>query len=268
MPNLRQMLPLHSPPWQTFVPSLHSVSLSFLFTGFGHLEKVIMESNENITHRWQSINFSVADPGCLTQKIVSKLSEISGMFIPDPDLDFLTIPDPGTQKSKRHRIRNTDKSPRPFGSPQLFSYRLQEFVLLSYLILVPEILWYVPGFLSFFYEHILIADSAFWPAVFCFIQIFITCVFFYREVTWRLLRKRTRDGTHLLWSGLSRRPVYHTVAPFTYVLQKIYTLLFYIYCMCPKRSRGVFYQYGTYLDTMLLISFKVPVIGRIYGASC
>ena len=39
MPNLRQMLPLHSPAWHTFVPSLHSVSLSFLFTGFGHLNK-------------------------------------------------------------------------------------------------------------------------------------------------------------------------------------------------------------------------------------
>jgi hypothetical protein len=61
---------------------------------------------------------SVADPGCLsriqdqrdsetgsasknlkiflTPTIVSKLSEMgSGMFIPDPDLDFLLIPDPG-----------------------------------------------------------------------------------------------------------------------------------------------------------------------------
>ncbi len=33
------------------------------------------------------------------QKIISKLSEIwSGMFIPDPDLDFLPIPDPGHTK--------------------------------------------------------------------------------------------------------------------------------------------------------------------------
>ncbi len=33
-------------------------------------------------------------------KIVSKLSEIwSGMFIPDPDLDFLPIPDPGVKKA-------------------------------------------------------------------------------------------------------------------------------------------------------------------------
>jgi hypothetical protein len=32
----------------------------------------------------------------LTQKIVSKLS---GMFIPDPDLDFLPIPDPGIKEA-------------------------------------------------------------------------------------------------------------------------------------------------------------------------
>ncbi len=36
----------------------------------------------------------------LTQKIVSKLSEIwSRMIIPDPDLDFLHIPDPGVKKA-------------------------------------------------------------------------------------------------------------------------------------------------------------------------
>ncbi len=36
----------------------------------------------------------------LTHKIVSKLSEIlSRMFIPDPDLDFLPISDPGVKKS-------------------------------------------------------------------------------------------------------------------------------------------------------------------------
>jgi hypothetical protein len=34
----------------------------------------------------------------LFQKNVTKLSEIkSGMFIPDPDHDFLTIPDPGSR---------------------------------------------------------------------------------------------------------------------------------------------------------------------------
>jgi hypothetical protein len=68
---------------------------------------------------------SVADPGCLSllpdpgskntsdpgsgsknlsifnPKIVSKLSEIcTGMFIPDSDLDFLLIPDPGIKKGK------------------------------------------------------------------------------------------------------------------------------------------------------------------------
>jgi hypothetical protein len=32
----------------------------------------------------------------LTQNIVSNLSELwSGLFIPDPDPDFLSIPDPG-----------------------------------------------------------------------------------------------------------------------------------------------------------------------------
>ncbi len=45
------------------------------------------------------------------QKIVYKLSEIwSGLFIPDPDLDFLPIPDSRIQGSKMHRIpdpRNT-----------------------------------------------------------------------------------------------------------------------------------------------------------------
>ncbi len=36
----------------------------------------------------------------LTQKIVSKLSEIwSGLFIPDPDPDFLPIPDPGVKNA-------------------------------------------------------------------------------------------------------------------------------------------------------------------------
>ncbi len=48
----------------------------------------------------------------LTHKIVSKLSEIwSGFFIPDPDPDFLPIPDPGSRGQKgtgsRIRIRNT-----------------------------------------------------------------------------------------------------------------------------------------------------------------
>ncbi len=40
--------------------------------------------------------------------IVSKLSEIwSGLFIPDPDPDFLPIPDPVSRGHKGHRIRNT-----------------------------------------------------------------------------------------------------------------------------------------------------------------
>ncbi len=49
----------------------------------------------------------------LTQKIVSKLSEIwAWLYIPDPDPDFLPIPDPGSRGQKgtgsRIRIRNTD----------------------------------------------------------------------------------------------------------------------------------------------------------------
>jgi hypothetical protein len=37
----------------------------------------------------------------LTQKIVFKLSEIwSGLFIPDPDPDFLPIPDPDPEVKK------------------------------------------------------------------------------------------------------------------------------------------------------------------------
>ncbi len=58
-------------------------------------------------------NISNPDPGSasknlriLTQKTVSKLSEIwSGLFIPDPDPEFLPIPDPGVKKAPR--IRNT-----------------------------------------------------------------------------------------------------------------------------------------------------------------
>ncbi len=43
--------------------------------------------------------------------MVSKLTEMwSAIFIPDPDLDFLPIPDPGSQKGigSRIRIRDTD----------------------------------------------------------------------------------------------------------------------------------------------------------------
>ncbi len=73
-----------------------------------------------------NIKFSVADPrffhpgtkffhpgsqirsenlstGILTQKIIYKLLEVwSGLFIPDPDLDFLPIPDPGVKKLPDH----------------------------------------------------------------------------------------------------------------------------------------------------------------------
>ncbi len=63
--------------------------------------------------------FSIPDHGSasknwsvLTKKMVSKLSVMwSGLFIPDPDPDFLPIPDPGSRGQKgtgsRIRIRNT-----------------------------------------------------------------------------------------------------------------------------------------------------------------
>ncbi len=45
----------------------------------------------------------------LTPKIVSELSEIwSGMFIPDPDLDFLPIPDRGSRGQKETGSRFPD----------------------------------------------------------------------------------------------------------------------------------------------------------------
>ncbi len=70
--------------------------------------------------------FSIPDPGSasknvsiLTQKIVTVLSEIwSWLFIPDPDPDFLSIPDPVSRGQKgtgsRIRIRNTGFFPPPF----------------------------------------------------------------------------------------------------------------------------------------------------------
>ena len=48
----------------------------------------LKRSSSNIT----KLKSSVADPGCLTQKIVSKLSEH-----PDPDLNFLPILDLGSR---------------------------------------------------------------------------------------------------------------------------------------------------------------------------
>ena len=45
----------------------------------------------------------------LTQKIVSKLSEIwSKIFIPDTDLYFFSIPDPGSKGQQLHRILDPD----------------------------------------------------------------------------------------------------------------------------------------------------------------
>ncbi len=75
-------------------------------------------------------NFSIPDPGSatknlsiLTQKIVSILSIIcSGMFIPDPDLDFLPIPEPGFNQAPApgsgavtlyHTVRIWNKSMLP-----------------------------------------------------------------------------------------------------------------------------------------------------------
>jgi len=49
----------------------------------------------------------------LTHKIVSKLSKIwSWMFIPDPDLDFWPVPDPGVKKASdlRYEIQNKEEN--------------------------------------------------------------------------------------------------------------------------------------------------------------
>jgi hypothetical protein len=44
--------------------------------------------------------FRIKELSIYPKKLVSKLSEIwSGMFIPDPDFDFLSIPDPGVKKA-------------------------------------------------------------------------------------------------------------------------------------------------------------------------
>ncbi len=60
---------------------------------FHHGSRV--KNNSEIRIRSKSKNLSI-----LTQKIVSKLWETwSGMFIPDPDLDFLPIPDLGVKKA-------------------------------------------------------------------------------------------------------------------------------------------------------------------------
>jgi hypothetical protein len=46
------------------------------------------------------IRIPIKNLSILTQKIVSKLSEIwSGMFIPDPNVDFLPISDPGVKQA-------------------------------------------------------------------------------------------------------------------------------------------------------------------------
>ncbi len=82
--------------------------------------------NPGCLYRIPDPNFSIPDPGSkrlgsrirnphqsifFNPKIVSKLTEIwYGMFIPDPDLDFLPNQDLGfwIQGSKRHRIPDPD----------------------------------------------------------------------------------------------------------------------------------------------------------------
>jgi hypothetical protein len=59
-----------------------------------------IQGQKNLWSRIRIKEFKYFNP-----KIVSKLSKIwSGMIIPDPDLDFIPIPDPGSRGSKRHRI--------------------------------------------------------------------------------------------------------------------------------------------------------------------
>ncbi len=81
--------------------------------------------------RWAIFIFysilSIRDPGSenlsiLTQKIVSKLSEIwSKMFIPAPDLDFLPIPGPGDKKAP-----DPDPHHWYFGHPLRYCFVLQK----------------------------------------------------------------------------------------------------------------------------------------------
>jgi hypothetical protein len=57
--------------------------------------------NPNFSIRLQGQTILDPHQVFLTQNIVSKLSKIwSGMFFPDPDLDFLPIPDPGVKKAR------------------------------------------------------------------------------------------------------------------------------------------------------------------------
>jgi hypothetical protein len=65
--------------------------------------RIFFIPDPNFFHSWsrvKNIPGSGSAPknlSILSQKIGSKLSEISsGMFIPEPDLDFLFIPDPGS----------------------------------------------------------------------------------------------------------------------------------------------------------------------------
>ncbi len=85
--------------------------------------RTVLRSRDVYPGSWIRI-FSIPDPGStrfldlgsasknfsiLTQKIVSKLSEIlSGMFIPDPGSWFFTHPGSQIQGSKRHRITDPD----------------------------------------------------------------------------------------------------------------------------------------------------------------
>ncbi len=69
----------------------------------------IPDPNFSIPDSWSKRSAS-NNPSLFNPKIVSKLSEIwSGMFIPDPNLDFLPIPNPRSraQKGTGSRIRNT-----------------------------------------------------------------------------------------------------------------------------------------------------------------
>ncbi len=66
----------------------------------------------------------------LNQKTDSKLSELrSGLFIPDPDPDFLPFPDPGSRSQlstgSRTRIRHTDLAINLRNSVTYFIYKLK-----------------------------------------------------------------------------------------------------------------------------------------------
>ncbi len=87
--------------------------------------------------RIRIFSIRIKEISILTQKIVSKLSEIwSGLFITDSDQDFYPsqIPDPGVKQTKRHRIPD----PEHWWSPQETTFIVGERMRIPSLALLPS----------------------------------------------------------------------------------------------------------------------------------